>query len=103
MNVNESKDGGVIEVFVKPNSQKFKIDVDDDEIVVFCTEQPIKGKVNKELVKHFSKLFHAKVEIITGLTSKQKKLLIKGVGKTKVEQLLRAKYSCAGTQTFFTG
>jgi len=91
MKVKEMKDGAVIEVFVKPNSQRFEIAVDDDEIVVFCTEQPVKGKVNKELVKEFSKLFHAKVEVVSGLTSKQKRLLIAGVGKREVEQLLCAK------------
>jgi uncharacterized protein (TIGR00251 family) len=91
MNVKETKDGAVIEVFVKPNSPKFKIAIDNDEIVVFCAEQPVKGKVNKELVKEFSKLFHAKVELVSGLTSKQKRLLITGVAKSKVEQLLRAK------------
>ena len=88
MNVKETKDGAVIEVFVKPNSPKFKMTVDDGEIVVFCMEQPVKGKVNKELVKEFSKLFHAKVELVSGFTSKQKRLLIKGVGKSEVEPLL---------------
>jgi len=91
MNVKETKNGAVIEVFVKPNSQRFDITVDDGEIVVFCTEQPVKVKVNKELIKEFSKLFHAKVEIVSGFTSKQKRLLIKGVAKNEVEQLLRAK------------
>ena len=91
MNVKETKDGAVIEVFVKLNSQRFDITVDDGEIVVFCTEQPVKVKVNKELIKEFSKLFHAKVEIVSGFTSKQKRLLIKGVAKNEVEQLLRAK------------
>jgi uncharacterized protein YggU (UPF0235/DUF167 family) len=43
--------------------------------------------VNKEIVKAFSKLFHAKVEIVSGLTSKQKRLLIKGVAKSEVEQV----------------
>jgi uncharacterized protein (TIGR00251 family) len=91
MNVKETQDGAVIEVFIKPNSPKFKITVDEDEIVVFSTEQPVKGKVNKELVKEFSKLFHAKVEIASGLTSKQKRLQITGVGKSEVEKLLRDK------------
>ena len=91
MNVKETKDGVVLEVFVKPSSQRFDITVDDGEIVVFCTEQPVKGKVNKELVKEVSKLFHAKVEIVSGLTSKQKRLLITGVAKNEVEQILRAK------------
>jgi uncharacterized protein (TIGR00251 family) len=91
MNIKETEDGSVLEVFVKPNSHRFEITVDDGEIVVFCTEQPIKGKVNRELVKEFSKLFHAKVEVVSGLTSKQKRLLLVGVRKSGVEQLLRAK------------
>lgn len=91
MKVKETENGAVIEVFVKPNSPKFKVEIGEDEIVVYCTEQPVKGKVNKELVKELSKLFHAKVELISGLTSKQKRLLIKGVGKSKVEKLLCAK------------
>jgi len=91
MKVKETKDGTVIEVFVKPNSQRFDIVVGDDEIVVFCTEQPVKGKVNKELLKEFSKLFHAKVELVSGLTSKQKRLLITSIGQKEVKQILRAK------------
>jgi uncharacterized protein (TIGR00251 family) len=87
MKVKETEDGVVLEVFVKPNSQRFDITVDDGEIVVFCTEHPVKGKVNKELVKAFSKLFHAKVELVSGLTSKQKRLLITGVAKNEVEQI----------------
>jgi uncharacterized protein (TIGR00251 family) len=90
MKITETKDGAVIQVFVKPNAPRFNITVDGDEIVVFCTEQPVRGKVNKELMKEFSKLFHAKVEIVSGLTSKQKRLLITGVLKSEVEQLLRA-------------
>ena len=91
MNLKEIEDGVVVEVFVKPNSKRFKITIDDGEIVVFCTEQPVKGKVNKELVKQFSKLFHTKVEFVSGLTSKQKRLLIKGISKSEVEQLLHTK------------
>jgi uncharacterized protein (TIGR00251 family) len=91
MNLKETEDGVVAEVFVKPNSKRFKITVDADEIVVFCKEQPVKGKVNKELVKEFSKLFHTKVEIVSGLTSKQKRLMITGFAKSEIEQLLRAK------------
>ena len=90
MKINETKHGVVIDVFVKPNSSKFEITVEDEKLVVFCTEEPVRGKVNKELVKELSKRFHTKVEVISGLTSKQKRLLITGVAKSEVEQLLRA-------------
>jgi uncharacterized protein (TIGR00251 family) len=91
MKISETKDGAIIEVFVKPNSAKFETVIEGDEILVYCTEEPVKGKVNKELVKEFSKLFHHKVEIVSGFTSKQKRLLIKGIGKSEVERLLRIK------------
>jgi uncharacterized protein (TIGR00251 family) len=91
MKISETKDGAIMEVFVKPNSAKFETLIGNDEILVFCTEEPVKGRVNKELVKEFSRLFHSKIEIISGFTSKQKKLLIKGVKKSEVEHLLRTK------------
>ena len=89
MKLVETKDGTIIEVFVKPNQPNFKVSIDGDEIVVFSTEEPVKGKVNRELVREFSRFFHVKVEIFSGLTSKQKQLLIKGIKKTEVERLLR--------------
>jgi len=88
MKICETKDGTIIEVFVKPNQPKFNVKIDGDEIIIFCTEEPVKGKVNKELIKELSKLFHAKIEIISGLTSKQKRLLIKDVSKNETETLL---------------
>jgi uncharacterized protein (TIGR00251 family) len=91
MKISETKDGTIIEVFVKPNSAKFEAIIEGDEVVVRCTEEPVKGKVNKELVKELSKLFHHKVEIISGFTSKQKKLLLKGACKSEVERILSLK------------
>jgi len=88
MGIIEVEDGVVLDVNVKPNSREFKIVVDGDEIVVSCTEKPVKGKVNKELLKEFSRLFHNKVELVSGFTSRQKKLLIRGFGKSEVERIL---------------
>jgi uncharacterized protein (TIGR00251 family) len=88
MKINEVKDGSTLEVYVKPNSKEFKIMVEKDEIVVFCKEEPFKGKVNKELVKELSKLFGRRVELVSGFTSKNKKLLIKGMGKSEIERIL---------------
>lgn len=91
MRINEVKDGVILDVNVKPNSKEFKIVVEGDEIVVFCVEEPVKGKVNKELVKEFSRLFYSKVELVSGFTSKQKKLLIRGFRKSEVERILLRK------------
>jgi uncharacterized protein (TIGR00251 family) len=91
MKIIETKEGTILEVFVKPNQPEFRVTIDEDEILVSCTEEPVKGKVNKELTKAFSKLFHAKVEIVSGLASKQKRLLITGTAKSEVENLLHIK------------
>ena len=88
MKLIENKDGTIIEVFVKPNQPKFDVKIEGDEILVFSTEEPVKGKVNKELVKELSKRFHATVELISGATSRQKRLLIKNVEKVEVDRLL---------------
>jgi len=87
MKIIETKDGTVIEVFVKPNQPKFDIKIDGDEIVVFSTQEPVKGKVNKEIIKELTKRFHTKVEFVSGSTSRQKQLLIKGLKKSEVELL----------------
>jgi uncharacterized protein (TIGR00251 family) len=88
MSIKETKDGVSITIFVKPNSPKFKIKFDGNEIIVYSTEEPIKGKVNKEIIKEFTKILHTKAELASGFTSKEKQLFIKGLGKQQIEQLL---------------
>jgi len=91
MKLRETKQGVILEVYVNPRSKNFKIVVDGDDIVVFCREEPVKGKVNKELIKELSRLFHRKVELVSGFTSKQKRLLIKAAEKSEVERVLLGK------------
>jgi uncharacterized protein (TIGR00251 family) len=94
MNVKDTKDGAILEVFVKPKSPKFEVLLEGDDVVVRCTEEPVKGKVNKELLKGLSKFFHINVELVSGATSRQKHLLLKGIKKSGVERLLRKEGSC---------
>jgi uncharacterized protein (TIGR00251 family) len=89
MNIKETQDGTIITIFVKPNSPRFSVEVDGEEIIIHCTEEPVKGKVNKELIKELAKLFHAKVELVSGATSKQKQLLVVGFKKADLELLLK--------------
>ena len=53
MSFKQIKDGTIITIFVKPNSPTFKLELDGNEIVVHCTEEPVKNKVNKEIIKEF--------------------------------------------------
>ena len=78
-------------IFVKPNSARFRIIVEDGTLIVRCTEEPVKGKVNKELVKELSNFFGTKVKLVSGFTSKQKKLLVTDLVKSDVAQILSLK------------
>ena len=88
MSIQDIRDGVLISIFVKPNSPKFSIQFEGGEILVHATEEPEKGKVNKEILKEFSKVLQTKVELASGATSRQKQLFVKGVSKSQVEQLL---------------
>jgi len=78
----------VIDVHVKPSSKQFRITVETDEIIVFCREAPVKGKVNRELMKELSKVFHRKMRILSGFTSRQKKVLIEHIRVDEVNKIL---------------
>jgi hypothetical protein len=88
MKIVETKEGSIVEVFVKPKSREFRIAVEADEIVVFCREDPVEGKVNRELVKELSRLFEQRVELVSGSTSRNKRLLIRDMSKNKAETTL---------------
>ncbi len=88
MKIERTKQGVILEVYVKPRSKVFKIVAEEDEILVFCREEPVKGKVNRELIKEFSRLLHKKVELVSGFTSKQKRLLVRDAEKSEVERVL---------------
>ncbi len=92
MSITEAKNGVVIKVFAKPNSPKFQIEFDREEIIVHCTGEPVKGKVNKEIIKEFTKLLHKKVELASGFTSKEKQLFVRDIRKEQAEQLLKLKH-----------
>ena len=89
MSIKETNDGTVITIFVKPNSPNFNIKFEGSEIIVHATEEPEKGKVNKEILKEFSNLLHAKVVLASGATSRQKTLFAAGIRKDQAEQFLR--------------
>ena len=82
-----SKEGVIVEVFVKPNSPVFKIKIVGDEIVVCSTEEPIKGRVNKEIVKELTRFFGRRIQIVSGVTSRHKRILIECATEIEVQTL----------------
>ena len=81
-------EGVVFDVHVKPNSKSFRLELDGDELVACCREAPVKGKVNKELLKQFSRLFGGRVELVSGFTSRQKRFLVRDIDVAEAENIL---------------
>lgn len=88
MKLLKTDQGVVLNVYVKPDSREFKIEVEDEELVVYSKESPVKGKVNRELIKELSKVFKRKVEIISGFTSRQKRVLITDISLDEVNDII---------------
>lgn len=88
MKLQETAQGVVLDVHVKPKSKKFRVEVDGEEVVVSCREAPVKGKVNRELLKQLSRLFNRQVELVSGFTSQQKRFLISDIGAEEAHRIL---------------
>jgi uncharacterized protein (TIGR00251 family) len=86
--IRETEKGLILDVYVKPRSNEFEIAVEGDEIVIHCSEEPYGGRVNRELVKKLSRIFGKEVKIISGFSSKQKRLFVKDAEKKEIERAL---------------
>jgi len=68
-----------LKILVKPNAKKNEIlgyDSARKAVKVAIAAQAEKGKANLEVIKFFSKLLKKKVQIKSGLTSKEKLLRV---------------------------
>jgi uncharacterized protein YggU (UPF0235/DUF167 family) len=53
--IEEKEDILLISVYVKPNSKKEQILVENNELVIFTNEVPVGGKANKSVIKMLAK------------------------------------------------
>ena len=88
MKLQETVQGVILDVHVKPRSKELRLELDEDELVVSCHEASVKSRVNKELLKQFSRLFGHKVELVSGFTSRQKRFLVSDIKAEEVNRIL---------------
>ena len=88
MKLWKTAQGTVLDVYVKPNSKRFQIQTEEGELLVFCRETPVKGRVNRELIKELSRIFKRRVEIVSGFSSRRKKILVRDIEAKEAEQIL---------------
>lgn len=79
--------GILLTVKVKPNSPQFSIKF-NDQIIIHCKSHPEKNKANLEIIKELKRIFDRKVEIILGLKSKKKKILIHNITEDGIKKKL---------------
>ena len=92
----ESKDGSVtFSVRVLPRASRSEIIGEHDgALKVKLTSPPVEGAANEELIKILSKelgIAKAEVEIISGRSSKTKRIRIHGGNTTNIRAILKAK------------
>ena len=87
MKLMRTSKGVVLEIKVKPKSNKLEIQR-NDEITIFCKEAPVKGRVNRTVEKELARLFKRKVAIISEFSSRKKRVLIEKTSEEEVERVL---------------
>lgn len=86
----ETTDGLIITFRIIPNSSKNDIIIENGFVKVKITAPPVENKANKALLEFLSKKFKipkTNIQILKGLTSKDKTILIKTNDKAKIEYI----------------
>lgn len=90
---SENKEGVVISLFVQPNAPRSEIIGEYNQLLkIKIKSPPVEGKANDEIIRFFSDIFHLaknKIEILSGDKSKQKRVLMKGLTVSQIQEVLR--------------
>jgi hypothetical protein len=93
--VDEGENGCVFQVRVQPKSRRNEITgLHGDALKIRLAAPPIEGKANQALQKFLAKQLHippSAVEILTGHTSRQKRVRVTGVSAQAIHALLKTK------------
>ncbi len=74
-------------VKVVPKSKTFSVTVSDSGVIIRLTKEPDRNKANIELIKELGRILGRNVQILKGITSKRKLLLIDGEEKEVLHAL----------------
>jgi uncharacterized protein (TIGR00251 family) len=88
MEIQETGDGLILSVRVRPNSGRFAIYKKDDDAVLELTSPAMEGRANQEIMREIPRLLRCEVRILRGAKSKRKLLLLKGITEEELEAFL---------------
>ena len=87
--LKQVKDGVLLEVRAKPNSNQTRLYKKEEKIVLELQSTPEDNKANIEAIKYLKKLFGCETRLVSGLKSKNKIFLINS-NKIVIEENLKA-------------
>ncbi|VVB74367.1 putative ACR, YggU family [uncultured archaeon] len=79
----------IMNALIRTGKKKFGLSFDSENelLIIEITENPEKGKANKEIIKELKKFFKSEIELVSGLKSKKKRIKI-SLPKQEVLNLL---------------
>jgi uncharacterized protein (TIGR00251 family) len=91
MEAQETPEGLILSVRVKPGSGRFSLTERGDDAVLELASPPREGQANQELVRELSRLLRCEVRILSGLRSRRKLILLRGITEKDLELALEAR------------
>jgi len=95
IDVKENKDGVVLNVWVQTRSSKSGLaGVRDNALKIKVCSPSQEGRANREIIELLAKLFgisKSKVSILSGKTSRQKRILFYGANRDDILNVLNSK------------
>ncbi len=90
--LSEAPGGTIIEIWAKPRSSKTKVaGLHGSALSVAISAPPVEGEANKELIEFFAKLLKVpktSIELASGSTGRNKRVLVKGAVISEVSQVI---------------
>ena len=81
----------LIVIQVKTRQNINKLVFEDNQLIVFVKDPPLKGKANKTILKVLRKYFKTKITLESGHTSKNKVFRLHNLIPEQVQEMLDAK------------
>ncbi len=75
--MKETDKGVIVDARVRTGRPCFSVSLEGGTLLIDVASPPSEGKANREIIRHLKKIAKADVEIISGLKSKKKTLIIK--------------------------
>ncbi|RLG83480.1 MAG: DUF167 domain-containing protein [Thermoprotei archaeon] len=78
-NITETKDGVILSIHVKPDSDKEELRIEGGDLVFHTREPPIHGRANASLIRFLARTLGvpiSKIDIIYGLRGRFKRIKI---------------------------